>query len=96
MKKWLWDLIIPAGAGNFLLAMRLQLALCCLANLGSLYLGYILYFILQDACIICIATYVVNFLLVISSRLCVSVLKQLQAKTGRPIIGGPQSSKKRV
>ena len=34
-----------------------------LANLGSVYLGYILYFILEDACIVCISTYIVNALL---------------------------------
>lgn len=30
---------------------------------GSLYLGYILYFVLKDLCIICITTYVLNFIL---------------------------------
>ncbi|XP_077996441.1 vitamin K epoxide reductase complex subunit 1-like protein 1 [Glandiceps talaboti] len=31
-----------------------------LSNLGSVYLAYILYFVLQDACVVCISTYAVN------------------------------------
>ncbi|XP_028838380.1 vitamin K epoxide reductase complex subunit 1-like protein 1 [Denticeps clupeoides] len=30
---------------------------------GSLYLGYILYFILKDFCVICVTTYALNFIL---------------------------------
>ena len=35
--------------------------------LGSLYLGYILYFVLQEICPVCVSTYVVNFILFITS-----------------------------
>ncbi|XP_033628231.1 vitamin K epoxide reductase complex subunit 1-like protein 1 [Asterias rubens] len=45
------------SACNFLIMTSI------LANLGSVYLGYILYFILEDACIVCISTYIVNALL---------------------------------
>ena len=38
-----------------------------LANVGSVYLGYILFFILKDVCIVCISTYVINFLLLVCS-----------------------------
>lgn len=34
-----------------------------LSVVGSLYLGYILYFVLKDFCVICITTYVLNFIL---------------------------------
>uniref|UniRef100_A0A8C4T2V7 vitamin-K-epoxide reductase (warfarin-sensitive) n=2 Tax=Erpetoichthys calabaricus TaxID=27687 RepID=A0A8C4T2V7_ERPCA len=33
--------------------------------IGSLYLSYILYFVLKDLCIICITTYTLNFILLI-------------------------------
>uniref|UniRef100_A0A1A8U191 vitamin-K-epoxide reductase (warfarin-sensitive) n=1 Tax=Nothobranchius furzeri TaxID=105023 RepID=A0A1A8U191_NOTFU len=36
-----------------------------LSVVGSLYLGYILYFVLEDVCIICITTYALNFILFI-------------------------------
>ncbi|KAI0226294.1 Vitamin K epoxide reductase complex subunit 1 [Lamellibrachia satsuma] len=38
-----------------------QLTLSCAANFGSVYLAYILYFILQDLCIVCITSYIINF-----------------------------------
>ncbi|KAK3781668.1 hypothetical protein RRG08_043579 [Elysia crispata] len=37
------------------------------ANFGSVYLGYILLFILKDFCLVCVSTYVVNFLLLVAS-----------------------------
>lgn len=36
-----------------------------LSVMGSLYLGYILYFVLKDFCVICITTYALNFILFI-------------------------------
>lgn len=36
-----------------------------LSVMGSLYLGYILYFVLKDFCFICITTYALNFILLV-------------------------------
>lgn len=44
---------------------RLRVFLAILTNCGSIYLGYILYFILKDFCLVCCGMYVVNFLLLI-------------------------------
>jgi vitamin-K-epoxide reductase (warfarin-sensitive) len=44
---------------------RLRVILSLMTNLGSIYLGYILYFILQDICFVCCGMYVVNFILLI-------------------------------
>jgi vitamin-K-epoxide reductase (warfarin-sensitive) len=34
-----------------------------LSVMGSMYLGYILYFVLEDFCVNCVTTYVLNFIL---------------------------------
>ncbi len=44
---------------------RVRVLLSILTNLGSIYLGYILYFVLHDVCVVCCGMYVVNFILLI-------------------------------
>lgn len=44
----------------------LRLYLVFISNLMSLYLAYLLYFVLEKACVLCISSYVVNFLLLIT------------------------------
>lgn len=44
---------------------RLRVFFSILTNLGSVYLGYILYFVLQDICFVCCGMYIVNFILFI-------------------------------
>lgn len=50
---------------NSLLISRLRVILSILTNLGSVYLGYILYFVLHDICFVCAGMYVVNFMIFI-------------------------------
>ena len=45
----------------------LMLFASCLAAASSVWLGYVLYFILHDACIVCISTYVLNTILLFAS-----------------------------
>ncbi|XP_022107375.1 vitamin K epoxide reductase complex subunit 1-like protein 1 [Acanthaster planci] len=45
------------AATNFLLMTSI------LSNVGSVYLAYILYFVLEDFCLVCVSTYIVNALL---------------------------------
>lgn len=40
---------------------KAQVILCVVSNLLSLYLAYLLYFVLEDFCVVCVSTYVVNF-----------------------------------
>ena len=86
------------GLGNYLFLARVQMLLCIMANIGSVYLGYILYFVLEDICVVCVSTYFVNFVLLIVNLLRISNLKQLSLETGGPILqtGGFNKTKKRV
>ncbi|KAK8777929.1 hypothetical protein V5799_020725 [Amblyomma americanum] len=46
---------------------QVHFALCVLSNITSVYLAYILYFILYDLCVVCVTTYVCNALLLAGS-----------------------------
>jgi len=48
---------------------NLAIVLALKANAGSVYLGYILYFVLEDFCVVCVTTYVVNFVLLVITYL---------------------------
>ena len=56
-------LYLCGGSSRFLASLQFYAFL--LANGMSCYLGYILYFILKDLCVVCISTYAVNFLLLL-------------------------------
>jgi len=74
------------GMGNYMFLAKAQFIMCIMANCGSVYLGYILYFVLQDMCVVCISTYAVNFALLMSTIFRKSNLKQLSIETGGPIL----------
>ncbi|XP_046579378.1 vitamin K epoxide reductase complex subunit 1-like protein 1 [Haliotis rubra] len=57
-----------------------QLVSSMIANVGSIYLAYILFFVLKDVCIVCMSMYVINFLLLLCS---ISKLRQAMAAQSR-------------
>ncbi|XP_059171916.1 vitamin K epoxide reductase complex subunit 1-like protein 1 [Physella acuta] len=46
-------------------AAVVQTVFSVVANLGSVYLGYILVYIIRDLCIVCVSTYIINFCMLI-------------------------------
>ncbi|XP_065335089.1 vitamin K epoxide reductase complex subunit 1-like protein 1 [Cloeon dipterum] len=63
----------------------IQVCQCVLANIGSIYLGCILYFVLQDFCIVCVTTYVVNFVLLIACTQKYNQLKNSASKRTKKV-----------
>ena len=74
-------LYICSGSSKFL--SNLQFYSFLLANGMSCYLGYILYFVLQDMCVLCISTYAVNFILLLLSY---CKKRSLRKKTSSPMM----------
>ncbi|XP_061162462.1 vitamin K epoxide reductase complex subunit 1-like protein 1 [Saccostrea echinata] len=44
----------------------LQFYMSALSNVASVYLGYILYFILKDLCVVCMSTYITNAVILVA------------------------------
>lgn len=57
--------LILNQSSSWKMIARLRVILSLLTNFGSVYLGYILYFVLHDICLVCCGMYIVNFLLFI-------------------------------
>ena len=58
----------------------IQVCQCILANVGSIYLASILMFVLHDFCIVCVTTYIVNFILLIACTQKYTLVKNSKSK----------------
>lgn len=54
---------LASGMTVSAMAALILMTTSILSVVGSLYLGYILYFVLKDLCVICVTTYALNFIL---------------------------------
>lgn len=57
---FLCHILFDAGLVPGPLARHIQFDTCLLACIGSVYLAYVLVFVLRDLCVVCISTYLVN------------------------------------
>ena len=73
------SLLLNQSSGSKAIA-NLRVFLSILTNLGSVYLGYILYFVLHDVCVVCGGMYVVNFLVFICNLKLLSTGKTSKGK----------------
>lgn len=55
----------PLGLTVSAMAALILMTTSIVSVIGSVYLAYILYFVLKDFCIICITTYALNFILLV-------------------------------
>ncbi|XP_068228907.1 vitamin K epoxide reductase complex subunit 1-like protein 1 [Palaemon carinicauda] len=73
-------LIVVTGEIKNLRAAKVQKILLFFSNFMSLYLAYLLYFVLHDFCIVCVSTYIINLLLTLCGFRRVSVLQNFRKK----------------
>ena len=57
----------------------LQLVTAISGGLGCVYLAYILIYVLNDFCVVCVSTYVINFALIIFSFMKYNAVKNMVA-----------------
>lgn len=70
-------LVIIMGEIKSIKVAKFQRVFISLSNLMSIYLAYLLYFVLKDFCIVCVSTYIVNILLTILAFMRVPVLQKM-------------------
>lgn len=67
-------IVAALSFSDHLAISRLNSYLILLSNCLSLYLAYLLYYVLQDMCIVCVTTYAVNFISLILALQKIQVL----------------------
>ncbi|XP_042236245.1 vitamin K epoxide reductase complex subunit 1-like [Homarus americanus] len=70
-------LVILLGEIRSVRVAKFQRSLITLSNLMSVYLAYLLYFVLKDFCVVCVTTYFVNVLLTVLAFMRVSALQRV-------------------
>jgi vitamin-K-epoxide reductase (warfarin-sensitive) len=64
---YMTQMILTIFCGSDKTLIRAIIGLSIVSNLGSLYLGYILFFILHDFCVVCVTIYVINLFMLLTA-----------------------------
>ncbi|XP_013378654.1 vitamin K epoxide reductase complex subunit 1-like protein 1 [Lingula anatina] len=62
-------------------AATMQLVISVTACLGCVYLAYILYFVLEDFCVVCVSSYIINAIILIVNILNLNLVKSNSRKS---------------
>jgi len=62
-------LLLCAGLWRSPVLSMCLVLLSLIANLGSIYLAYILVYVLHDICVVCVTVYIINFFIFICNVL---------------------------
>lgn len=68
------------------LATKVQLCLASVANVASVYLAYVLFFVLRDLCVVCVATYFVNAVMLL--LVCIKLFRLTPPRRKQAARGG--------
>ena len=75
---------------NISFIVNVQLLLAFLSNGLSVYLGYLLMYVIKSVCVVCVATYVVNFLLLVTVYMKLSRMSKKPSKKSQKDGGNKQ------
>ncbi len=78
-----YSVIIILGLCEVGLFVKLQVAAAFISNLSSVYLGYVLLYVIEAVCVVCCAVYTVNFLILVSSLLRLRAYRRAAAGASR-------------
>jgi len=75
-----YTLLVILGSINYIIVATLVIWLAVLSNLASIYLAVVLYFDVKSLCLVCVSSYIVNFILLIMAIYRRRVLRKVTRK----------------
>lgn len=75
-----YSTLLVTSFSKSLLVTKFQLGLAVLSNSLSIYLAYLLYFVIQNLCVVCVSLYAVNFFILLFSLWKFTIAEQLKTE----------------